>query len=294
MVKQLCAIWFCAALLLVSGPETAAQTGSQQGWILHRAEGEIVLTRGGKRTVYQKDSPELQNTVLGLRDMVQTGIGTAELNLRDRTLTFDTTLRLSENTSVLIEKIQDEAVLELLYGRIRLLTGGSITIRTGTFMTSLKDCDAALDYMARPGVTRPSLVVQCYKGEGEITARSVPEAEGVKLFVKAGEGLSLEYQTPFVYVERKRLDIAAEPSPVPVPWEFPRAYYKRKNLFIAVGLCLIGAGAAMQGYSFIASPPEELQQRLFYGGYIPLGLGAAFIVAAAAYNPSAPPGSVDR
>jgi hypothetical protein len=61
---------------------------------------------------------------------------------------------------------------------------------------------------------------------------------------------------------------------------------KVKNGFIITGLVFVGIGSAMQGYSYIANPAQELRNGLFYGAYGSLGLGALFLIIAAAKVPA--------
>ncbi|MDR0448359.1 MAG: hypothetical protein LBH07_06795 [Treponema sp.] len=189
-------------------PEICSQQAPR--WSLLNAKGNIILTRSGRRLVYQDGISGPAGIIqLGAQDMVQTGNGTASLMLESRGTTPEITLMLKENSYVVLEKLEDGVSLEFLYGRIRIISSGALSVKTGNSITQLLECDVALDYIARPGVSQPGLVLHCFKAAGELTARSFTGSEGVKLQLKTGESLSLEYQMPFAYVERKNLDSAA-------------------------------------------------------------------------------------
>gem|GEM_PF-2097842 len=198
MTNRLCKCLFCAALILVS-LEAAAQTQ----WQLSNVQGNVSLTRNGRRQAIRNTDLREAAILLGNRDMVQTERGTAELRLGSS----DANLVLGENTSLMIDALEDDFSLELYYGRMRVHVSDVLTIHTGTSYSVLRNCNAGLDYLARPSVTNPALVVHCFDGSAEIMVRS-SDTEGIKLPVKGGESLSLEYQMPFIYVERKNLDPA--------------------------------------------------------------------------------------
>jgi len=211
--------YFIAAVLISAGGFLEAQAspapvsaGSLSGWRVFHTEGAVIVNQGGAKTVFQGQQGASREIILGPRDMVQTGDGKAELQMisgtsGDRTYTV---IKLRENTSVLIDRTEDgEAVVELLYGKIRLITGtaaSSIMVRAGTSTAFLRNGDAAIDYILSPGVTQPVLSFHFFSGQGELVPRSSPGTEPAKLPLNADESISLESQTPFAYVERKALD----------------------------------------------------------------------------------------
>ncbi|MDR2662688.1 MAG: hypothetical protein LBC31_06790 [Treponema sp.] len=324
MARQVCKYWVIAGLLFFPALVPAQE---YSGWRLYHAEGNIVLTSRGSRTIYKSGSSDFEGTALKSQDMIQTGSGGAEIQIIPENAGSGeyTVLKLGENTSLLINSLGADLSLELLYGRIRAVSGTAapnLAIRSGNSLSSFRNGDAALDFVTRPGQTQPALAIHCFRGQGELTPLvQTGSADISKLPIKNGETLRMEYHIPFSYVERKALDQEAlaywtahqfaGSAPLAMPgvelaqapvteivktpadaivYE-PPAFSagedarKIKNGYIITGLLLVSAGAAMQGYSFFGNPGPELRDRLFYGGYGPLGLGAVFLFGAAAYNP---------
>jgi len=212
-------ISFIAAVLISAGGLLEAQTASTgafplSGWRVFHAEGTITLNRGGARILYQGDSKELAEILLVPGDMIQTSTGKAELQMISGASLgggTHTVIKLSENASLLIgDKPEDgDFVIELLYGRMRVVTGTaepSIEILSGSSLAAIKDSDTAIDFVAMPSITHPMLSLHCFSGEGELIPRLTPGAEEAKIPISAGESLVMEYQTPFSYVERTALD----------------------------------------------------------------------------------------
>ena len=311
MRKQRYKIFVCALLLVTASHFAMAQAlnqGQVPGWNLYNCEGEIILTRDGKRTVYQNGSPKPLGILLGAKDMVQTGKGTADLRLMSGD--GDINLNLSENTSVIIDSLSGRVSLELLYGRIRIQSSSPLTIQSGNSSSNFRECDAEINYISKPGSSQPSLMISCFSGEGELLANVTLGTEGMRFPIRNAESLSLEYFTPFAYVERKSLDAAPASVPatrveepkgaldysagMPQPAAFPETTGSSKSISdrarriktgsLIAGLIFIGAGAAMQGYSYIANPGKELRDMLFYGGYVPMGLGAILFIGSAVYK----------
>ncbi|GHV84408.1 hypothetical protein AGMMS50230_00160 [Spirochaetia bacterium] len=332
MVKQMCK-YGLAGILVFFSVQAGAQ--SYSGWQLYRTEGDLVFTRGGNRTVYQKAA--LPQLVLVSQDTIQTETGKAEFQISPAAPAARTNysvLRLGTNTSLKVENIEPGSLsLELLYGQIRVVLGStdsSITVRSGNSVVVLRDCDTVLEYTAKPGVTQstqPALTIHCFRGQGEVTPRSLP-SESAKLPLRANESLTIDYQTPFVFVERKAMEVQTlvywransfSTAPLPMPAVEPArqglepvaareelesartamaAYQQRqsavmpgntgkiKNGYIITGLLMIGAGAAMQGYGHFGDAGPDIRDRLFYGGYGALGMGAVFLFGGALYNPS--------
>ncbi|MDR2072518.1 MAG: hypothetical protein LBP60_03690 [Spirochaetaceae bacterium] len=322
MVKKLCKYWGLAVFIFLAG---AAGAQDYSGWRLYHAEGDIVLTSSGSRTIYKSGSSEFEGTILRIQDMVQTGSGKAEIQLiPEDPLSVrgtSTVLKLEENTSLLVDNLNGtEPSLELLYGRIRLVEGTSsqvVRIRVGNSVCILRNSDAALEYVTQPGVTQPKLELHCFKGQGgELIPLSQPGAADIaSLPVRANETLSLEYHIPFSYVERKPLEqdivsywaadsFTAAPLAMPstelgrVPsrqQSEPETAYvppppegqtnRIKNGTIISGLICIGTGMTLQGISAFGSQDSRFRDTFLYGGYGSVGLGAIFLLGAILYNP---------
>ncbi|MDR2313536.1 MAG: hypothetical protein LBE02_03300 [Spirochaetaceae bacterium] len=323
MVKKLCKYWELAVFIFLAG---AAGAQDYSGWRLYHAEGDIVLTSRGTRTIYKSGSSEFEGTLLRVQDMIQTGSGRAEIQLiPEDPLSVRgtyTVLKLEENTSLLVDALNGaEPSLELLYGKIRLVEGTAsptVRIRAGNSACILRDSDAALEYVAQPGITQPKLELHCFKGQGgELIPLSQPGAADIaNLPVRAGETLTLEYHIPFSYVERKPLEqsvvaywaagpfTASPPLAVPstdldqvpsrrqsepetayVPPQGVKQAYKIKNGAIIPGLICIGAGMTLQGVSVFGSQDSKFRDTFLYGGYGSVGLGVIFLLGAILYNP---------
>jgi hypothetical protein len=182
------------------------------GWQLYHAEGDIVLTSRGNRTVYKSGSSGFEGLLLKSQDMIQTGSGRAEVQVvPENALPGEyTVLKLGENTSLLVNSLGADLSVELLYGRIRVVNGATapaLTIRTGNSLNALRNSDVGLDFIARPGQTQPVLAIHCFRGQGELTPLTRTDAGDIsKLPIRDQETLRLEYHIPFSYVERKALD----------------------------------------------------------------------------------------
>ena len=213
MTKQQCKICVFAALFFVFSclapgvPRVFGQAKPDSGWNLINGEGEILLTKDGKRTPYQNGTSKSTGILLGAGDMVQTGRGTAELRFLSNGSSPRVILKLGENTSVIIEKPSDEISLELIYGRLVIQNTGDLSVKAGYSSVFFRACDTELYYVAKPGTPQPVLIINCSRGEGELTANIASGPEGARFAVKGGESLSLEYHIPFAYVERKSLEM---------------------------------------------------------------------------------------
>ena len=243
--------------------------------------------------------------------MVQTSKGYAELRLVSAASYTEAVLRLSENTSLVISGVSGGAALELLYGRLVIQSDVPLTVKTGNSLCQLKECTAGIEYVSRPGFPPPALVIQCYKGEGELFVNHASETEAARFAIRNAESLSLEYRTPFYYIERKSLAISSgTPAEAAIFEELEDLHYfvpeqatfndvslaelarepeysqgvdhskafKMKTGTAIAALVLMGGGAAMQGYAHLGNPKPEVQRGLFYGGYGALGMGAAFLL----------------
>jgi len=209
--------------LIFAAKNTGAQTESSasgffQGWQLYHSEGEITIIQSGVRTTYRAGAEKTREIILKPKDMIQTGKGTAEIQLiisasADKPPSSEKTysiIKMSENTSLMIERPESkEITLDLFYGRARVVTGTiepGIVFRIGASVTTLRNCDTAIDYIIKPGVPQPVLSLHCYYGQGEIIPRYAPGTEPAKFSLKADETFSLEYRIPYSYMERRHLD----------------------------------------------------------------------------------------
>jgi hypothetical protein len=315
MTKQLCKYCLIAALFF-SSVLLGAQAAP--GWRVYHAEGEISLTRGGSRTVYNSGLPGLPETLLNSGDLVQTSLGKAEIQLEGSASSRGdyTIIKLSENTSLLVDSLGNgQLSLELLYGRMRVVTGSAapaLTIRSGNASVTIREADAALDYVTRAGITQPTLTIHCFKGGGELVPLVQAGVDISKLPIKAGETLVLEYHVPFSYVERKSLEGQAQTywnenrfssAPLSMPdvalSQAPREPARKNDNTITytppsvgtgvsrrakagvtvTGLLMIGAGVILQGYGYFGG--SEAKDAFVWGGYGSLGMGMAFLLTSA-------------
>jgi hypothetical protein len=155
-------------------------------------------------------------TLLEYGDMVQTSGGDAELQL-----VFDgvsradyTLLKLGENTSIRIgEERGGYPSIELLYGRIRLISGTAsdriVSVSGGASRTEFKDVDAGIDYVI-PSKTsassQPVLLVHMFRGSGELLPVRESLLDVSRLPLRNGQTMAAEFNAPFAYVERRSLD----------------------------------------------------------------------------------------
>jgi len=198
-------------------------SGVFQGWQIYHSEGELTVILNGVRTIYRAGTEKPREILLAPKDMIQTGKGTAEIQLVTGSLTANqpgskspspektyTVIRMGENTSLVVNRPENREInLELLYGRIRIITGTAeqgVVFRTGTSATTLRNCDTAIDYIIKPGITQPILSIYCFYGQGEVIPRYAAGTEPAKFPLKEEETFSMEYRIPYSYVERKSLD----------------------------------------------------------------------------------------
>jgi hypothetical protein len=320
--NMFCVVLIFASSYLVSGQvleNVSAQARFDSGWSLVNSEGDITITKDGRRTVYQSGSSKPQGILLGVKDMVQTGKGTAELRLLSGNSEAEMSIKLSGNTSVVVNEFLNEVSLDLLYGRVKIQSSFPVTVKTGNFSSFFRSCDAEMEYASKPGYPQPVLTINCYKGEGELLVNPALETEGARFNIRNAEKLSLDYRMPFFYLERKSLDSQSgetratvlednENSPFYIystdsatgsgvslsensgePNFSLDAAAKNKITKLKIGKAITGilfisAGAAMQGYAFFANPGDEKKNLLLYGAYGPFTLGAAFLFDAAVNN----------
>jgi hypothetical protein len=193
---------------------------------VHSAEGKIIPAGGA--------FPEYG-------DMIQTSGGTAELQL-----VFDglsradyALLKLGENTSIRIgEEKGGSPSIELLYGRIRLVSGivpdRFVSVAGGASRAEFKDADAGIDYIIpskNSASSQPALMVHVFRGSGELLPVRESLLDVSRLPLRDGQTMMAEFNTPFSYVERRNLDADAvsywnshgfsDAAPLAIPEMFP-------------------------------------------------------------------------
>jgi hypothetical protein len=214
------------SLLLFSAAAGAQETDQRIGerpsqppgyaWrIYHSDGGDFALTSKGKLQNYGPKSAE-DGIVLQDFDTIQTGSGRVELQLLPRgrraSGSEHTLLKAGENTSLLVHSERNGTfTLELLYGRIRIVTGTvpdrGITVVSGNTALEVKEGDFGVDFEIRSASTRPVFRVHCFKGEGRLLPLIQEGSSDIpRLPVASKETLTLELYTPFSYVERGPLD----------------------------------------------------------------------------------------
>jgi len=251
-----------------------------QGWQLYHSEGEITVVQNGVRTVYKAGTEKPREILLIPQDMIQTGKGTAEIQLITGSLTANqpagkspspektyTVIKMGENTSFLVDRSENkEITLELLYGRARVITGTAepgIVFRTGTSVTTLRNCDMGIDYISKPGITQPILSLYCFYGQGEVIPRYTPGTEPAKFSLKAEETFSLEYRIPYSYMERKSIDSQilaywqANPFTLGAPLPVPQGVSNPPQ--IIAGSTAVASAASQAGADNLTQEDNPLQ-----------------------------------
>jgi hypothetical protein len=208
--------YFIVSLLLFAGGFLEAQTGQGgAGWRVYQTAGNVIITQNGVRALYQgkvaKGAESLEKITLKSGDIVQTSNGKAEMQIasavsRDKTYTV---VKICENTTVLINESPGKGgnAVELLYGRIRVITGSAdsgIVIRAGSSVANIQNGDVALDFIAKKGVEQPVLTFHCFNGKGDF----VPRSGSAPLDLKANETIFMDNQDSASYVEKKPLEAA--------------------------------------------------------------------------------------
>jgi hypothetical protein len=210
--------YIIASFALCTGGFLAAQTEQAGvGWRVYQAEGNITVAQNGTRAVYQgrggeKGAETLEKITLKPGDLVQTSNGKAEMQIvaaGSNKETF-TVIKLCENTSLLISDSQGKSgpVVELLYGRIRVITGtadSALTVRIGAASASVQNADIAIDFLAKKGVTQPILSLHCFNGKGDFVSR--PNA-AAPLALKPSETIVMESQSAMSIVEKNPTEAA--------------------------------------------------------------------------------------
>jgi hypothetical protein len=182
--------------------------GAQEfGWRLSHAEGgNFALTTGGGLQSYAPGSVGA-GIFLENESMLQTGIGQLELRYLPQAGAY-LEIKAGENTSLLLHgETEGKATLELLYGRIRIRTANQgIVVVSGNTALEIREGDMGVDFEIPPGSSRPVFRVHGFGGSGELIPL-IQEgfADITRLPVGSGESLTLEFHTPFSYVERRPL-----------------------------------------------------------------------------------------
>ncbi|MDR2143381.1 MAG: hypothetical protein LBP29_03320 [Treponema sp.] len=260
-------------------------------WRLYHASGAVSLHSAGR-------SVPVNEMFLEYGDMVQTTGGEAELQL-----VFDgvsradyTLLKLGENTSIRIGGEKDgSSAIELLYGRLRLISGTAsdrvVSVTGGSSQAEFREADAGIDYLVpsrNAASSRPVLMVHVFRGSGELIPLRESMLDVSRLPLRESQTMMAEFNTPFLYVERRSLDADivsywnsrgfsfAAPLAVPGPFasgtesilkaeedpgipvetrDSPPAkdnaavFLRNKKIGIGIGLFFVVAGIGMQGLS---------------------------------------------
>ena len=171
-------------------------------------EDECILISGGRQRVYRSGDIGAEGLALSGGDMLQTGSGGRfELRLDPEGAVF----KASENTFVQFKGFAgpeaagpEAALLELLYGRLRITndTEGEIRVKTGEGLVAFQRGDVSLDYISQAGgSSRPVLKIVVFAGEAELT----PPGEDKTIKAEANEMITVASLTPFVLAERRIL-----------------------------------------------------------------------------------------
>jgi hypothetical protein len=227
--------------------------------------------------------------------MLQTGAGGRfELQLDPEGAVF----KASENTFIQFKGFAEPetALLELLYGRLRITndTDREIRIKTGEGLVAFHRGDVSLDYISQSGgSSRPVLKIVVFTGEAELT----PPGESKTIKAEANEMITVESLTPFVLAERTYLtpELPPEPplSPEPAAGPVQEIRYtppdyseiekeaRKKTGGIVFGTLFIVAGAVVQGigFGYLGGGNDSQARTLFSAGAVPIGMGILTIFA---------------
>jgi hypothetical protein len=180
-------------------------------WQLYHANGAVSLhSADGRSGAVTAGGVFLENG-----DMVQTAGGGAELQLIfDEVSRADyALLKLGENTSIRIGGEQGAPAVELLYGRLRLVSGTAsdriVSVAGGASQADFKDADAGIDYVVpsrSSASSQPALMIHMFRGSGELLPLRGSLLDVSRLPLRDGQTMMAEFNTPFSYVERRSLD----------------------------------------------------------------------------------------
>jgi hypothetical protein len=201
---------YAAVLLVFLGTGLWAQQALQLRWRLYHTSGAVSLHSAEGQII------PVGEIFLEYGDMIQTTGGEAELQLvfggvsrADYTL-----LKLGENTSIRIgEEKGGSPSIELLYGRIRLVSGIAsgriVSVLGGASQAEFKNADAGIDYMIlskSSASSQPVLMVHMFRGSGELLPVRESLLDLSRLPLRDGQTMMAEFNTPLSYVERRSLD----------------------------------------------------------------------------------------
>jgi hypothetical protein len=208
---------------------------AQEGAVLHLyyAEGDdLTLTVGGRAQTYSEyDFPD-EGVPLGQGDLVVTGReSSAELQIRifDEEPSYGESaelpgalIKLTEGSTLRFHSFADgEVTLELLYGQLRVVSGGSpaggddgtrLKIRAGNAVVDVSDGDFDVDYAIHPGESliengrNGSRRLQVYSFRGSTAIVLSGNNSTTTFAVKEYERVAIEAGSTRSVIERKPLD----------------------------------------------------------------------------------------
>ena len=205
-----------AGLLLLAinlNAQESAQSSAESARVYHLEGTDFALTLRGGQSVITADMITGAGINLERSGTIHTGAGTfLELQL----IPSGTVIKLSENTSLVYNGVDETgkfADLGLLYGRIRVVTGGiyPLVIRSGGVSARIEDADVGVDYFLEPGSWNSSLQplfrLYVFRGGAELFpygrgGTSAYFGGGQSLTVGAGECLSLDISSSYTFAER--------------------------------------------------------------------------------------------
>ena len=235
--KMLLGLALCMTISIAS---ISAQEGGAR--IYHLEGSDFALTVQGERTIFPKEAVNSEGIKFERTGIVHTGPDTF---LEIQLIPSETVIKMSENTSLVYNGIDATGGFEelgLLYGRIRVVTGGKmgaspVVIRSGGLSTRLESGDLGVDYVLEPGdrnaIPRPLFYIHAFRGSAEVFpyGRGGPQPYfGGAQVVKAeeGESLTLDISSAYTFAEKKSLNMDLAdywrtnnfngPSPLPMPF----------------------------------------------------------------------------
>jgi type IV secretory pathway VirB2 component (pilin) len=201
---------YAVVLFVFLGTGLWAQQTLQLRWQLYYVSGAVSLHSAKGQSI------PVGGAFLEYGDMIQTTSGEAELQLVfDEVSRADyALLKLGDNTSIRIgEERGGSPSIELLYGRIRLVSGIAsdriVSVVGGASRAEFKDADAGVDYMIlskSSASPQPVLMVHIFRGSGGLLPVRESLLDVSRLPLRDGQTMMAEFNTPFSYVERRSLD----------------------------------------------------------------------------------------
>jgi len=173
--------------------------------VIYQGEGpEFALTKRGSRGMITDAGKTLDRS-----DLLQTGAGGfVEIQL----LPSGDVIKISENSSLVYNGYDASGRftdLSLLYGRIRVLSGGgdAVVVRVGNTSVRVAGGDTGIDYVVTPQSASPILQVYNFRGAAEAHPYLSDARDAVQVItLDAGESLTVEIRPPLIATTRRPLD----------------------------------------------------------------------------------------